>query len=84
MTTKNSPYPKLKAQADKMAAILKHPRARANSKNPEAETVKIGVLMDDKGITIETTWAKIAETEEAALAEYLVRLMQEVHDERTH
>lgn len=84
MTTKNSPYAKLKAQADKIAAILKHPKARSQSKRPDAPTVNVGIVMDDKVIRIDMAWTLIAETEEAALAEYIMRQMQETDDGRAH
>jgi hypothetical protein len=77
MTTKASPYRVLKAQADKIASALKAPGARARSKHPLKETVKVGIVMDDKVITLEMSWGLIAETTEPALAEYIVDQMRE-------
>lgn len=77
MTTKSSPYKVLKAQADKIAAALKAPGARARSKHPLKEAVKVGIVMDDKVIALEMSWSLIAETSEPALAEYIVDQMRE-------
>lgn len=80
MTTKASPYKVLKAQADKIASALKSPGARSRSKHPLNEAVKVGIVMDDKVITLEMTWSLIAETTEKALAEYVVGQMREAND----
>lgn len=78
MTTKNSPVKALKAQAAKIAAHLKGNENGAASR--VKPTFKAGVVMDDKVITIEMTWNLIRATEEAALAEYILGLMQERPD----
>jgi hypothetical protein len=38
---------------------------------------KTGIVMDDKVITLDIPWTTIAETEKAALAEYVLGLMRE-------
>lgn len=77
MTTKSSPYRVLKAQADKIAAALKHPGARARSKHPLKDTVNVGIVMDDKVITLDMPWSLIAETTQQALSEYVLDKMRE-------
>lgn len=87
MTTKNSPIRQLKAQADKIAAVLKaaergeQVEAMFAAKIAEARqkpTFKAGIVMDDKVITLEMPWTLISETSEAALSEYIVRQMREL------
>lgn len=89
MTTKHSPIRQLRAQADKIAAILKAAErgekinAQFAAKIEDArkkETFKAGIVMDDKVLTLEMPWTLIRETTEAALAEYIVRQMQEAND----
>lgn len=81
MTTKHSPLSALKAQADKIAARLKVAGrvgfieeidpARAK------ESFKVGIVMDDKIITIDMPWTTIRATSEAALSEYILKQMRE-------
>lgn len=75
MTTKNSPLSELKAQADAIAMALK-----ASAKFNHKEVYKIGVMMDDKLMTIEFTLASIKETSEEGLSEYIVNQMRESED----
>ena len=86
MTTKNSPVSALKAQASAIAAMLK--AAERGEKLPVryAESIaaarargsfKVAIAMDDKIVTVEIPWATIRETEELALAEYILNLMRE-------
>ncbi len=89
MTTKHSPLRVLKAQADQIAAALKAAErgekidvrlaekiaaARAN------ESFKVGIVMDDKIITIEMPWATIRSTSEVGIAEYILKQMREERD----
>lgn len=89
MTTKHSPLSAIKAQADKIAELLK--RAERGEKIDvrfaekidaarDKESFKIGILMDDKVITIEMAWATIRSSSEAGLSEYIVGLMRETRD----
>lgn len=89
MTTKNSPLRKVKAQADQMASMLKRAErgekidARFAEKIAAArgrETFKFGIVMDDKVITIDMPWAKVRETTEAALSQYIIDQMRETND----
>lgn len=89
MTTKHSPISALKEQAEKIAAILKAAErgdridARFAEKIAAARaspSFKVGIVMDDKVITIEMPWATIRSTDEAGLAEYMLRQMREAHD----
>jgi hypothetical protein len=89
MTTKNSPLSVLKAQADKIAATIKAAElgekidARFAEKIDAArakETFKVGIVMDDKVITLELAWATIRSTGEVGLSEYIIRLMREARD----
>jgi len=83
MTTKHSPLSKLKAQADKMAMILKATERGEhddNAKIVEARTksyVKFAVVMDDKVLSIEMAWATIKSTSEAGISEYILKKMRE-------
>jgi hypothetical protein len=87
MTTKNSPLSVLKRQAQQFAAMMKAfergekidvrfieklEAARANK-----SSVKVGIVMDDKIVTIDIAWETIAKTSEVALAEYVLDLMRE-------
>jgi hypothetical protein len=89
MTTKHSPLSALKAQADKIAATLKAAErgdkidARFAEKIAEArskESFKVGIVMDDKIITIDMPWFTIRNSSEAGLSEYIVRQMREARD----
>lgn len=89
MTTKHSPLSALKAQADKMAAIIKAAERGEKIDVRFAEKIdaarakpsfKFGVVMDDKIITIDMPWATIRATSEAGLSEYIVRQMREARD----
>lgn len=83
MTTAQSPLGVLKAQADKIAMNIKQiergetvgdPRMHAQRDKP---SFSFGVVMDDKIIKVEMTWAMIRNTSEVALAAYILRQMQE-------
>lgn len=83
MTTKRSPLRQLKAQADKIAATLKAGERREVAFKGDArerDKTKVGIVMDDKVITIEIAWRTIRETSETGLAEYILRLMREQRD----
>lgn len=66
MTTRSSPIQILKAQADRMAAVIKGRRK---------DTCKAAVCMDDKTIVLELTG--VLEMDEKALAKYILDKMQE-------
>lgn len=85
MTTKDSPLRVLKAQADKIARTLAdaergvfpdthfaHKWNEARSK----EVIKIGIVMDDKVITIDIPWVTIRSTGEVGMSEYILRQMR--------
>jgi hypothetical protein len=89
MTTKNSPLSVLKAQADKIAATLKAAErgekvdARFAEKIADAcnkDSFNVGIIMDDKIITLEMPWVTIRSADEAGLAEYILKQMQETRD----
>lgn len=89
MTTKHSPLSALQAQADKIAATLKAAErgdkidARFAEKIEAArtrETFTVGIIMDDKVIRLEMPWTMIRGTDEAGLAEFIVRQMREATD----
>jgi hypothetical protein len=89
MTTRHSPLKALQAQANKIAATLKAAErgekieARFAEKVAAArlqDSLKLGVVMDDKVITIDMPWSTIRETSEAGLSEYIVRQMREARD----
>lgn len=89
MTTKHSPLSALKAQADKIAETLKAAErgekidVRFSQKIDGArskESFKVGIVMDDKVITIEMPWATIRATSEVGLAEYILNQMRETRN----
>ena len=89
MTTAQSPLRILKAQADNIAKIVKavdrgeNPMEDRGGKIAAARTrdsVKFGVVMDDKVLTIDMTWATIRETSEVGIAEYILKQMREARD----
>lgn len=86
MTTKNSPLSALKAQADKIAETIKRAERGEKIDVRFAETIKaargkesfkVGIMMDDKLITIEMPWATIESTSEVGLAAYILKQMRE-------
>ncbi len=86
MTTKSSPIQVLKAQADKIAAMLKAAERGDKIDVRFAEKIeaarargvfKVGIVMDDKVITFDMPWATISATSEAGLSQYIVDQMQE-------
>jgi hypothetical protein len=89
MTTKRSPLSQLKAQADRIAATIKAaergdkidaPFARKIAEARTRESFKVGVVMDDKVITIDMPWTTIRCTTEAGLAEWVLDQMREARD----
>lgn len=89
MTTKNSPLSALKAQADKIAATLKAAErgdkidvrfAEKIDAARDKESFKIGIVMDDKAITIDMPWATIRGTSEVGLSEYILKQMRETRE----
>lgn len=86
MTTRHTPKRILKAQAEKVAATLKSAErgepidARFAEKIKAArqsDRFKVGIVMDDKVITIEMPWTVIRETTEASLTQYILDQMRE-------
>lgn len=86
MTTKDSPEHALRAQADKIAIVLKdaergrYPNVIFKQKLMEARSkpeVEVGVVMDDKVIRLSIPWTTIRETSKEGLVEYIVGIMQE-------
>ena len=89
MTTAQSPLRILKAQANNIAKIVK---AVERGENPmedrggkiaaarNRDSVKFGVVMDDKVLTIDMTWATIRDTSEVGIAEYILKQMREARD----
>lgn len=89
MTTSHSPLRVLKAQADKIAYTIKAVERGENpiedrggkiaaSRNKEA--IKVGVVMDDKVLTIDITWATIRASSEVGLAEFILKHMRGSRD----
>ena len=84
MTTSQSPLSSLKAQAAKIAIILKAAERGEKMTGPFAErlvqartkpAVKFAVVMDDKILSVEMTWERVRETSEVGLAEWIVKQM---------
>lgn len=85
MTTSLSPLRVLKAQADKIAQTIKavergespiEDRGGRIAAARNKDTFKVGVVMDDKLITIDMAWATIRAHSEVGLAEYILKLMR--------
>ena len=86
MTTSNSPIRILKAQADNIAKIVK---AVERGENPiedrggkiaaarNRDSVKFGVVMDDKVIMVDMPWATIREMSEVGISEYILKYMRD-------
>lgn len=86
MTTSRSPLPVLRAQASTIARTLKAAERGEKIDARFAEKVeaargkasfRIGIVMDDKLVTIDMPWTTIREATEAGLAEYIVDQMRE-------
>lgn len=89
MTTKHSSLHALKAQADKIAGMLKASErgevvdvrfAEKINAARRRESFQIGIVMDDKIITIALPWVTIRATSETGLSEYIVKQMREMGD----
>lgn len=85
MTTSHSPLRVLEAQAYKIAAMLKavdrgeKVDVRFAEKIEAArgkESIKFGVVMDDKIVTIDMPWTTLRATSEVGLAEYILKQMR--------
>lgn len=91
MTTKDSPLRVLKAQADKIAACITAferggppPDVRFAERLEKArgrESIRIGIAMDDKILSLDLKWDMISAMGEGALAEYVLKLMREKRDD---
>jgi DNA-directed RNA polymerase subunit L len=90
MTTAKSPLRALKAQADKIAKMIKAAErgeyvpldfAQKFAAARGREDFIVGVVMDDKTLKITLPWAMIRETSEVGLAAYILKHMRE---EREH
>lgn len=89
MTTAHSPLRVLKAQADHIAKLVK---AISRGENPtedrggklaaarNRDSVKFGVVMDDKVLTIDMTWVTIRETSEVGISEFILKQMRDARD----
>ncbi len=94
MTTSHSPLRVLKAQADKIAAMIKAAERGEKIEGEFAEKIaaaraektafKVGVVMDDKVITIEMPWATIRDASEVGLAEYVLQQMRDARETVHH
>lgn len=76
MTTARSPLRVIKAHADRIAKELKN---IAGTDVPSAG-IRFAVVMDDKTLIIEMSWATIKDTSEAGIAEYILRYMRDARD----
>lgn len=85
MTTSQSPLRVLRAQAEHIAKIVK---AVERGENPiedrggkiaaalQTPSVKFGVFMNDKVLSIEMLWTTISQTSEVGIAEYILKHMR--------
>lgn len=89
MTTSHSPLRVLKAQADKIATMIKAAERGEAIDVQFAEKITaarktgnfiIGVIMDDKVIKLTLTWSTIHDSSEAGLAEYILKQMRGSRD----
>lgn len=79
MTTKNSPVSELKRQAKEMVRQLRIANATRVRIPPamRAKSIKFGIVMDDKVLTIEMDWSAIDESTDVQLVEFIVKQMRE-------
>lgn len=86
MTTARSPLSKLKKQASEISAILKEverggdvgdldPDDKLGRARREKPSIEVAVVMDDKILKIELTWAAVRDTTEAGLTEFILGRM---------
>jgi hypothetical protein len=75
VTTKDSPIEKLTAQAAGIAAQLKA-NVPPRGKEPRP-FIRVGIVMDDKTLSLDIPWDTIRDTDKAGLAECILREMQE-------
>ena len=69
----------LESKAELQQAAGSIADARKNS-----DGVKFGIIMDDKFISAEMTWAQIRESSEVAITEWILRYMRDQRREATH
>jgi hypothetical protein len=84
LTTSNSPASFIKSQADRIAALLKAAERGENVGHDPAgkvaaarlrETVKFGIVMDDKIVTVEMPWSIIRDTDVTGISLWIVSHM---------
>lgn len=85
MTTRYSSLRELTAQADKIAAVLKAAERgekidvlfaeKIEAARKQAE-FKVGIVMDDRLVKIEISWATIGSMTETGLAKWILDLMR--------
>lgn len=90
MTTARSALRVLRAQAEKIAAMIKSAErgdpidsqfaAKVAAAREKNEVLKIGIVMDDKLITIDMPWEAIRDTSETGLSEYILKQMRGSRD----
>ena len=89
MTTARSPLRVLKAQAGRIAKMVKaiergeNPTEDRGGKLAAARTrdgFTFGVVMDDKVLKIEMLWVTVREFSEVGIAEYILKHMRESRD----
>lgn len=90
MTTSLSPLSAIKKQSDAIAKTLKQAeRGEHVASDPTGKIAasiaaglfQVGIVMDDKVITIDMPWATIREYSEVALSEYILKLMKGARDQ---
>lgn len=86
MTTAQSPLSQLKAQAHKIAALLKAAErgeqidvrfAEKIAAARDKDSFTVGIVMDDKVLKIEIPWTTIRQTSEVGLAAWILDQMRE-------
>ena len=86
MTTAKSPLPVLRAQADRMARILKavergdqvpEDKSGKLAASRKSDHVKFAIAMDDKLLSVQMNWDVIATTSEAGISEFILDRMRE-------
>lgn len=89
MTTSYSPLSALKAQADRIAMLIKAAERGEKidvkfwEKIEEArkqDRFVVGIVMDDKVLRISILWTMIKSTSEVALAAYILKKMRGARD----
>jgi len=90
MSTARSPLRKLKAEADRMAELLKKASlgepidvqfAHKIAEALQRDEIVFAIFMDDKVVKITMPWHVIEETSQAGISEFILKQMRDSRDQ---